>query len=120
VWTAPVTLGALLLLDYGLMRRGWRGWRRGGFLAALIALSAALLLLAQGFLNAFDSDLMYRVAAGLAEYGAPTKYPGTASWTKYGFGQPLLALPFYELGKALLLFGGDREALTRFTVSLTN
>jgi len=64
-----------------------------------LALCFALLLLYLGYMNAFDSDRMYQVAAGIAEYGRPTRYPGFDTWTKYGFGQPLIAVPFYLLGK---------------------
>ncbi|MGA7733107.1 MAG: glycosyltransferase family 39 protein, partial [Chloroflexia bacterium] len=85
-----------------------------------IALTAALLLLYLGYMNAFDSDRMYQVAAGIAEYGRPTRYPSLDTWTKYGFGQPLIAVPFYLLGKLFSLPGGDPEAITRLTVSFTN
>jgi hypothetical protein len=63
---------------------------------------------------------MYQVAAGLAEYGIPTRYPGLDVGTKYGFGQPLLAVPFYFLGKLGTLAGGEYQAITRFAVSMTN
>jgi hypothetical protein len=96
-WTAPLALAAALLLDTRL--RLPAGGRRLGTGAAVVALGAALLLLAQGAFNAFDSDLMYRMAAGWVEYGQPTKYP-SHSWSKYGFGLPLAAVPFYALGKA--------------------
>jgi hypothetical protein len=95
----------------------WARWSAG---LAVIALTAALLLLAQGYMNAFDSDRMYQVAAGLGEYGLPTRYPGLATWTKYGFGLPLLAVPFYFLGKLATLAGAAYEPATRFAVSLTN
>jgi hypothetical protein len=116
-WTAPLALGVALLVD-----SRWQPparLRRLGGGAAVVALAAALLLLAQGVSNAFDSDLMVRMAAGWVEYGEPTKYP-THSWSKYGFGLPLAAVPFYGLGKAALVFGGNAELLTTFTVSLTN
>ena len=116
-WTAPLALGAALLVD-----SRWHPsarLRRLGSGAAVVALTATLLLLAQGVSNAFDSDLMVRMAAGWVEYGQPTKYP-THSWSKYGFGLPLAAVPFYGLGKAALVFGGDPQLLTTFAVSLTN
>jgi hypothetical protein len=86
----------------------------------VLALTFALLLLYLGYMNAFDSDRMYQVAAGLAEYGRPTRYPGFSTWTKYGFGQPLLAVPFYLLGKLGTLVGGAFDPITRLAVSFTN
>jgi hypothetical protein len=120
-WGLPVITGGFLLL-YRLFpslraNRLSRRWRTA---LALISLSAALLLLALGYLNAFDSERMYQVSAGLAEYGLPTRYPGRETWTKYGFGQPLIAVPFYYLGKAGEALGGDYGLVTRFAVSLTN
>jgi hypothetical protein len=87
---------------------------------AVVALTAALFLLYLGYMNAFDSDRMYQVAAGIAEYGRPTRYPGLDTWTKYGFGQPLIAVPFYLLGKLGVLLGGVYEPVTRLAVSFTN
>ena len=120
-WTLPIALGGLLLLHWrapGLpvSRLGPR-WRTA---LAITSLSAALLLLAQGYLNAFDSERMYQMAAGLAEYGLPTRFPGRDTWTKYGFGQSLIAVPFYLLGKTADALGGDYGPVTRFAVSLTN
>ena len=116
-WTAPLALGAALLLDSRL--RPPAGLRRLAPGPPWSRWLSALLLLAQGTFNAFDSDLMYRMTAGWVEYGQPTKYP-SHSWSKYGFGLPLAAAPFYGLGKAVLVFGGDRQLLTTFAVSLTN
>lgn len=120
-WAAPLMLTPLLFLDLRRkpahatpMRRGWAAP------IAIVSVSAALSLLALGFMNAFDAERMYGVAAGLGEYGLPTRYPGLESWTKYGFGQPLIAVPFYWLGKIGQLLGGEREAITTFAVSLTN
>jgi hypothetical protein len=120
-WVAPVVLTILLLATWKLKPPGGEA-RHFRWTTALIcaALTAALFLLAQGFLNAFDSERMYQVTAGLAEYGLPTRYPGRDTWTKYGFGQSLLAVPFYLLGKLGVAFGGDYATLTRFAVSLTN
>ena len=86
----------------------------------ILALCFALLLLYMGYMNAFDSDRMYQVTAGLAEYGRPTRYPGFDTWTKYGFGQPLIAVPFYLLGKLGELLGAAFDPITRLTVSFTN
>jgi|GEM_PF-2244431 len=120
-WVAPAALAILLLATWKLKPRSGEA-RPSRWTPTLIcaALTAALLLLAQGFLNAFDSERMYQVTAGLAEYGLPTRYPGRDTWTKYGFGQSLLAVPFYLLGKLGVAFGGDYATLTRFAVSLTN
>ena len=119
-WTLPLAAGALLLVQWRDSARlpapGAR-WSAG---LAVVALTAGLLLLAQGYMNAFDSDRMYQVAAGLGEYGLPTRYPGHETWTKYGFGLPLLAVPFYFLGKLATLAGAVYEPATRFAVSLTN
>jgi hypothetical protein len=150
-WVAPLALALLLVL--GLRRSGVRGRERGvrgegsgvrgqgpadvnnprsairnpqlkrsAFI--ILALTFALLLLYLGYMNAFDSDRMYQVTAGIAEYGRPTRYPGFSTWTKYGFGQPLIAVPFYLLGKVGALLGGLRSAsldpVARLAVSLTN
>ncbi|HUP27943.1 MAG TPA: hypothetical protein VM409_05865 [Chloroflexia bacterium] len=120
-WTAPIILGVLLGLT--LFRPSWRrsvARGRRPVILATIALTSTLLLLTQGFLNAFDSDRMYQMAAGLAEYGLPTRYPGHATWTKYGFGESLISVPFYLLGKLAALSGGDAEQIERFAVSMTN
>jgi hypothetical protein len=98
--------------------RGRTPLRRSAFV--VLALVFALFLLYLGYMSAFDSDRMYQVAAGLAEYGRPTRYPGFSTWTKYGFGQPLLAVPFYLLGKVGVLLGGAFDPVTRLAVSLTN
>ena len=128
VWVAPIALGALLLVNVSAPHMVPKiGARRATFLT-ISALAAALMLLAMGYsvhdyaphLNAFDAERMYQVSAGLAEYGLPTRYPGRETWTKYGFGQPLIAVPFYLLGKVGVLLGGDYPAITRFSVSLTN
>jgi hypothetical protein len=123
VWVAPPLIALILLADgkHHLLRGlAHRMSGRGSAVLAVVALSAALLLLALGYLNAFDSERMYQVAAGLAEYGLPTRYPGRETWTKYGFGQSLVAVPFYLLGKLGVAIGGEYDSLTRFTVSLTN
>jgi hypothetical protein len=112
-----VLLVATLLLGHSPLPR--TGYTRAT-LVACVALVAALFLVVQGYMNAFDSDRMYQMTAGLFEYGVPTRYPGHETWTKYGFGQPLIAVPFYGLGKLALLFGGFFDPITRFTVSLTN
>lgn len=119
VWVAPVLLAVLLAV--GLYRRQevYAPTRRRTLLV-ILALTAALLLLTQGFLNAFDSDRMYGVVGGLAEYGRPSRYPSLDVFTKYGFGLPLLGVPFYWLGKLATLLGGSYEPVTRFTVSMTN
>jgi hypothetical protein len=120
-WATPLALSLALLT---VRRRSHRPpstvHRPSPSTLATLALSAALLLLYLGYMNAFDSDRMYQVAAGIAEYGRPTRYPGLDTWTKYGFGQPLIAVPFYLLGKLFALSGGDPEAITRLTVSFTN
>ncbi len=128
VWVAPALLSGLLLLG---LAGGWarsgvpdrapaRGPVRRCSLLIVLALTAFLLLLTQGFLNAFDSERMYSVAGGLAELGRPSRYPSLNGYTKYGFGLPLLAVPFYWLGKLGTLVGGSYDAITRFTVSMTN
>ena len=120
-WTLPLVLAVLLTVSLMLGRRQWPGaGKTGATLLACVALTAALFLVVQGYMNAFDSDRMYQMTAGLFEYGVPSRYPGHETWTKYGFGQPLIAVPFYGLGKLALLFGGVFDPLTRFTVSLTN
>ncbi|HKP54838.1 MAG TPA: hypothetical protein VJ183_19560 [Chloroflexia bacterium] len=128
VWVAPVALGALLLLNVYIPRLVPKVGARWSTLLVVVALTGALMLLVMGYtvhdaephLNAFDAERMYQVSAGLAEYGLPTRYPGRETWTKYGFGQPLIAVPFYFLGKLGVLLGGGYEAITRFAVSLTN
>ncbi|HVG00212.1 MAG TPA: hypothetical protein VND68_10265, partial [Chloroflexia bacterium] len=117
-WVAPLALGGLLLLG-GRAGPG-RAPTRRRTLYVVAALSAALLLLAMGFLNAFDSDRMYQVVGGFAEYGRPSRYPSLDAFTKYGFGLPLVAVPFYWLGKLGTLFGAAYEPVTRFAVSMTN
>ena len=121
-WAAPLFLLLLLLADRITRRAIFRVGHPGRWsaLLACVALTAALSLLAQGFLNAFDSERMYQMAAGLAEYGLPTRYPGRETWTKYGFGQSLISVPFYLLGKTLSLAGADIKQATIFTVSMTN
>jgi hypothetical protein len=120
-WTAPFVLAALLLFSLIVRPRPARAPdTRNAALFGVVSLTCALFLLALGYLNAFDSDRMYQVAAGLAEYGIPTRYPGLDVGTKYGFGQPLLAVPFYFLGKLGTLAGGEYQAITRFAVSMTN
>ncbi|HET6263175.1 MAG TPA: hypothetical protein VFG99_13200, partial [Chloroflexia bacterium] len=117
-WVAPLALGGLLLLGDGAASR--RAPTRRRTLYVVAALSAALLLLTLGFLNAFDSDRMYQVVGGFAEYGRPSRYPSLDAFTKYGFGLPLVAVPFYWLGKLGTLFGAAYEPVTRFAVSMTN
>jgi hypothetical protein len=128
VWVAPIALAMLLLLNaYAppLVPKLGARWRT---IFAVTALTSALMLLVMGYMvdyegihfNAFDSERMYQVSAGLAEYGLPTRYPGHETWTKYGFGQPLIAVPFYLLGKLGVALGGDYGPITRFAVSLTN
>lgn len=131
VWVAPTALGAFLL--YNVLRPPHvpADVTRKQTILVVLALTAALMLLAMGYtidpndpngphLNAFDSERMYQVSAGLGEYGLPTRYPGRDTWTKYGFGQPLIAVPFYYLGKVGTWLGGDYPLITRFTASLTN
>jgi hypothetical protein len=128
VWVAPITLAAFLLINARIARMVPKVGTRWRTIFAVIALTAALMLLAMGYtvdyggihLNAFDSERMYQVSAGLAEYGLPTRYPGHETWTKYGFGQPLIAMPFYLLGKVGVALGGDYGPITHFAVSLTN
>jgi hypothetical protein len=117
-WVAPLALAGLLLLEGRLTPRPAPTRRRTFYVVA--ALSSALLLLTMGFLNAFDSDRMYQVAGGFAEYGRPSRYPSLEAFTKYGFGLPLVAVPFYWLGKLGTLFGAAYEPVTRFAVSMTN
>ncbi|MDQ3929956.1 MAG: hypothetical protein M3328_12530, partial [Chloroflexota bacterium] len=117
-WVAPVLLAGLLLLGDRVAPGPSSTRRRTGYV--VMALTAALLLLTMGFLNAFDSDRMYQVAGGIAEYGRPTRYPSLDAYTKYGFGLPLVAVPFYWLGKVATLFGAAYEPVTRFAVSMTN
>ncbi|MEO8288588.1 MAG: glycosyltransferase family 39 protein [Chloroflexota bacterium] len=124
-WVASLALLAMCLLD-------WQTTRRAGqetssrpriishSLLIFLSLTFALLLLYMGYMNAFDADRMFQVAAGIAEYGRPTRYPGFDTWTKYGFGQPLIAVPFYFLGKLGVLLGGALDPVTRLTVSFTN
>ncbi|HET9493391.1 MAG TPA: glycosyltransferase family 39 protein, partial [Chloroflexia bacterium] len=120
-WALPVVFLVLLLVSARIGRRGMPSIRsKWTALWACLALTAALFLIVLGYMNAFDSDRMYQMTAGLFEYGAPTRYPGQETWTKYGFGQSLIGVPFYALGKLLLQFGGTLDPLTRFTVSLTN
>lgn len=119
VWVAPILLAALLAAGLIGKQRVYAPARRRSLLLVL-ALTAALLLLTQGFLNAFDSDRMYGVVGGLAEYGRPSRYPSLDVFTKYGFGLPLLGVPFYWLGKLATLLGGTYEPVTRFAVSMTN
>ncbi len=128
VWVVPIALGALMLVNVYAPRMVLRVGARWSTLFVVVVLTAALMLLAMGYtvhdakphLNAFDAERMYQVSAGLGEYGLPTRYPGRETWTKYGFGQPLIAVPFYFLGKLGVLLGGAYEAITRFAVSLTN
>lgn len=117
-WVAPVALAGLLLLGSRFDPRPVSASRRTFYV--LLALTSALLLLTLGFLNAFDSDRMYQVVGGFAEYGRPSRYPSLDAFTKYGFGLPLVAVPFYWLGKMATLFGAAYEPVTRFTVSMTN
>ena len=117
-WVAPLALAGLLLLEGRLTPPPASTRRRTFYVVA--ALSAALLLLTMGFLNAFDSDRMYQVVGGFAEYGRPSRYPSLDAFTKYGFGLPLVAVPFYWLGKLGTLFGAAYEPVTRFAVSMTN
>ncbi len=120
VWVAPALLAGLLLHGHA------GGWARSGAPVrkrswlVVLALTAFLLLLTQGFLNAFDSERMYSVAGGLAEFGRPSRYPSLNGYTKYGFGLSLMGVPFYWLGKLGTLAGGSYDAITRFTVSMTN
>ncbi len=130
VWAVPATLLALLLINAYLPLKVPRMGARLSTLFVVIALVAALMLLVMGYsvdydakvphFNAFDAERMYQVSGGLAEYGLPTRYPGHETWTKYGFGQPLIAMPFYLLGKLGVAFGGEYALITRLTVSLTN
>ncbi|MDQ5865676.1 MAG: hypothetical protein M3390_08090 [Chloroflexota bacterium] len=117
-WVAPLALAGLLLLGDRVGPTPTTPRRRTVYVVA--ALSAALLLLTMGFLNAFDSDRMYQVVGGFAEYGRPSRYPSLDAFTKYGFGFPLVAVPFYWLGKLGTLFGASYEPVTRFAVSMTN
>lgn len=117
-WVTPVALAGLLLLSGRVAPGPLSARRRAVYLMS--ALSAALLLLTMGFLNAFDSDRMYQVVGGFAEYGRPSRYPSLEAYTKYGFGLPLVAVPFYWLGKLGTLFGASYEPVTRFAVSMTN
>lgn len=121
-WVAPVTLGVALLLQWRAGGEEREGGRRGLPRTALVvvALCAALMLLYLGYMNAFDADRMYQVSAGIAEYGRPTRYPGFSTWTKYGFGQPLIAVPFFWLGQVGVWLGGEFDGITRLTVSFTN
>ena len=121
-WVAPVVLVAALLLhsrSTHLIHEG-SGFRISRSALIMLSLCAALMLLYLGYMNAFDADRMYQVSAGLAEYGRPTRYPGFETWTKYGFGQPLIAVPFYWLGKVGVWLGGELDGVTRLTVSFTN
>jgi hypothetical protein len=128
VWVAPVMLATLLLLNARVTSMVPKLGARWRSIFAVTTLTAALMLLVMGYtvdyegihFNAFDSERMYQVSAGLAEYGLPTRYPGHETWTKYGFGQPLIAVPFYLLGKVGVALGGDYGPTTRFAVSLTN
>ncbi|HST05374.1 MAG TPA: glycosyltransferase family 39 protein [Chloroflexia bacterium] len=122
-WVAPVALGFVLLLHWRSERLAHdetRVRRIPRTVLIVITLCAALVLLYLGYMNAFDSDRMYQVSAGIAEYGRPTRYPGFETWTKYGFGQPLIAVPFYWLGKVGVWLGGELDGITRLTVSFTN
>jgi len=130
VWAAPVALAALLILNVYAPRMVPKFGARFATFFAVVALTAALMLLVMAYtvdydakvvhFNAFDAERMYQVSAGLGEYGLPTRFPGHETWTKYGFGQPLIAVPFYLLGKLGVVLGGAYQAITRFTVSLTN
>lgn len=117
-WIAPLALVGLLVLGDKVASNSAPARRRTLYIVT--ALSAALLLLTMGFLNAFDSDRMYQVVGGFAEYGRPSRYPSLDAFTKYGFGLPLVAVPFYWLGKLATLFGAAYEPVTRFAVSMTN
>jgi hypothetical protein len=117
-WVAPLAMSGLLLFG-NRVGPGPASTRRRT-IYVVVALSAALLLLTMGFLNAFDSDRMYQVVGGFAEYGRPSRYPSLDAFTKYGFGLPLVAVPFYWLGRLGTLFGAAYEPVTRFAVSMTN
>jgi len=121
-WIAPVALGVALLLQWrsGGKEREGRSLSLPRTALVVVALCAALMLLYLGYMNAFDADRMYQVSAGIAEYGRPTRYPGFSTWTKYGFGQPLIAVPFFWLGQAGVWLGGEFDGITRLTVSFTN
>ena len=121
-WVAPVALGVALLLQSKSGGEEREGRRLGvpRTVLVVVALCAALMLLYLGYMNAFDADRMYQVSAGIAEYGRPTRYPGFSTWTKYGFGQPLIAVPFFWLGQVGGWLGGEFDGITRLTVSFTN
>jgi hypothetical protein len=118
-WIGPIALAVLLFLHLR-NPQAKPAFRIPHSVFLTLALALALFLLYLGYMNAFDSDRMYQVAAGIAEYGRPTRYPGLETWTKYGFGQPLIAVPFYFLGKLGVLLGGTFDPITRLAVSLTN
>jgi hypothetical protein len=123
-WSAPIILLAALLAGRLIKLPPGVPSARPPLIPAstfaVVALSTALILIYLGYMNAFDSDRMYDMTAGFAEHGKPTRYPGLETWTKYGFGQSLIAVPFYLVGKLFDLLGGDFEPVTRLTVSFTN
>lgn len=130
-WIASVALLVLLFVELRRKSNPNSTFHIPRSALIAIALTLALFLLYMGYvqvldknlpyqMNAFDSERMYQMTAGIAEYGRPTRYPGLETWTKYGFGQSLIAVPFYLLGKAGVLLGGAFDRITRLTVSLTN
>jgi hypothetical protein len=130
-WVAPVALLALLFVELRRKPTTHYALRTTHYALIALALTLGLFLLYMGYvqaldknlpsqMNAFDSERMYQMTAGIAEYGRPTRYPGLETWTKYGFGQSLIAVPFYLVGKLGVLLGGSFDRITRLIVSLTN
>jgi len=83
-------------------------------------------LTGQGSIQSSDGKIMFLLTASLVErqslmIAEPDNAPGLPTYSKYGIGMSILAIPFYLIGKILsMVMGIDPAMATQFCVSMIN